>query len=75
MTFFVMICFLFSGQYGIPRPWYFIFQLNYWGGVLLEADMPIPPVPCDQPDSKNTSQATYAEFNSTKLDLHFGIAC
>uniref|UniRef100_A0A8C1QKJ6 Zgc:172302 n=1 Tax=Cyprinus carpio TaxID=7962 RepID=A0A8C1QKJ6_CYPCA len=21
---------VFPGQYGIPRPWYFIFQLNYW---------------------------------------------
>ncbi|XP_017334205.1 phospholipid-transporting ATPase ABCA1 isoform X2 [Ictalurus punctatus] len=42
---------VFPGQYGIPRPWYFIFQLNYWGGVPLEADMPIPLVPCDQPDN------------------------
>lgn len=50
------------GQYGIPRPWYFIFKLNYWGGVPLEAGLPIPPVPCDQPDSKNTLQATYAKF-------------
>uniref|UniRef100_A0A3B4GMH8 P-type phospholipid transporter n=1 Tax=Pundamilia nyererei TaxID=303518 RepID=A0A3B4GMH8_9CICH len=22
---------VFPGEYGIPRPWYFIFQLNYWG--------------------------------------------
>uniref|UniRef100_A0A3P8R2X9 P-type phospholipid transporter n=1 Tax=Astatotilapia calliptera TaxID=8154 RepID=A0A3P8R2X9_ASTCA len=29
---------VFPGEYGIPRPWYFIFQLNYWGGVPLEAD-------------------------------------
>uniref|UniRef100_A0A8D3BI67 P-type phospholipid transporter n=1 Tax=Scophthalmus maximus TaxID=52904 RepID=A0A8D3BI67_SCOMX len=28
---------VFPGEYGIPRPWYFIFQLNYWGGVPLEA--------------------------------------
>uniref|UniRef100_A0AAQ4RMK2 P-type phospholipid transporter n=1 Tax=Gasterosteus aculeatus aculeatus TaxID=481459 RepID=A0AAQ4RMK2_GASAC len=28
---------VFPGQYGIPRPWYFIFQINYWGGVPLEA--------------------------------------
>uniref|UniRef100_M3ZKD5 P-type phospholipid transporter n=1 Tax=Xiphophorus maculatus TaxID=8083 RepID=M3ZKD5_XIPMA len=39
---------VFPGQYGIPRPWYFIFQLNYWGGIPLEAGMPIPPAPTDQ---------------------------
>ncbi|XP_054608194.2 phospholipid-transporting ATPase ABCA1 isoform X2 [Nothobranchius furzeri] len=39
---------VFPGEYGIPRPWYFIFQLNYWGGVPLEAGMPIPPAPTDQ---------------------------
>uniref|UniRef100_A0A8C1KHV5 Zgc:172302 n=1 Tax=Cyprinus carpio TaxID=7962 RepID=A0A8C1KHV5_CYPCA len=31
---------VFPGQYGIPRPWYFIFQLNYWGGVPLEVGLP-----------------------------------
>uniref|UniRef100_A0A3Q3E5K1 Zgc:172302 n=1 Tax=Labrus bergylta TaxID=56723 RepID=A0A3Q3E5K1_9LABR len=39
---------VFPGEYGIPRPWYFIFQLNYWGGVPLEAGMPIPPAPTEQ---------------------------
>ncbi|XP_041861136.1 phospholipid-transporting ATPase ABCA1 isoform X2 [Melanotaenia boesemani] len=39
---------VFPGEYGIPRPWYFIFQINYWGGVPLEAGMPIPPAPTDQ---------------------------
>ncbi|CAJ1060852.1 phospholipid-transporting ATPase ABCA1 isoform X1 [Xyrichtys novacula] len=39
---------VFPGEYGIPRPWYFIFQLNYWGGVPLEAGMPIPPAPAEQ---------------------------
>ncbi|PWA21189.1 hypothetical protein CCH79_00009352 [Gambusia affinis] len=39
---------VFPGQYGIPRPWYFIFQLNYWGGIPLEAGMPIPPAPTNQ---------------------------
>ncbi|XP_034439364.1 phospholipid-transporting ATPase ABCA1 isoform X2 [Hippoglossus hippoglossus] len=39
---------VFPGEYGIPRPWYFIFQINYWGGVPLEAGMPIPPAPADQ---------------------------
>uniref|UniRef100_A0A8D3BI63 P-type phospholipid transporter n=1 Tax=Scophthalmus maximus TaxID=52904 RepID=A0A8D3BI63_SCOMX len=38
---------VFPGEYGIPRPWYFIFQLNYWGGVPLEAGLPIPPAPTD----------------------------
>ncbi|XP_074524779.1 phospholipid-transporting ATPase ABCA1 isoform X2 [Halichoeres trimaculatus] len=39
---------VFPGEYGIPRPWYFIFQLNYWGGIPLEAGMPIPPAPAEQ---------------------------
>lgn len=40
------------GEYGVPRPWYFIFQLNYWGGVPLEAGMPIPPAPSEQDHGK-----------------------
>uniref|UniRef100_A0A667XKN2 ATP binding cassette subfamily A member 7 n=1 Tax=Myripristis murdjan TaxID=586833 RepID=A0A667XKN2_9TELE len=28
---------VFPGEYGIPKPWNFIFQVNYWGGVPLEA--------------------------------------
>ncbi|XP_074490769.1 phospholipid-transporting ATPase ABCA1 isoform X1 [Sebastes fasciatus] len=39
---------VFPGEYGIPRPWYFIFQINYWGGVPLEAGMPIPPAPTEE---------------------------
>ncbi|KAK2835350.1 hypothetical protein Q5P01_015834 [Channa striata] len=39
---------VFPGEYGIPRPWYFIFQLNYWGGIPLEAGMAIPPAPTEQ---------------------------
>ncbi|XP_028258937.1 ATP-binding cassette sub-family A member 1 [Parambassis ranga] len=39
---------VFPGEYGIPRPWYFIFQLNYWSGIPLEAGMPIPPAPTEQ---------------------------
>uniref|UniRef100_A0A3Q1GN98 ATP binding cassette subfamily A member 7 n=1 Tax=Acanthochromis polyacanthus TaxID=80966 RepID=A0A3Q1GN98_9TELE len=39
---------VFPGEYGIPRPWYFIFQINYWGGIPLEAGMPIPPAPTEQ---------------------------
>ncbi|XP_034738177.1 phospholipid-transporting ATPase ABCA1 isoform X2 [Etheostoma cragini] len=39
---------VFPGEYGIPRPWYFVFQMNYWGGVPLELGMPIPPAPTDQ---------------------------
>ncbi|TSM94632.1 ATP-binding cassette sub-family A member 1 [Bagarius yarrelli] len=42
---------VFPGQYGIPRPWNFLFKLNYWGGLPLEVDMPIPPIPCDQPEN------------------------
>ncbi|XP_047443764.1 phospholipid-transporting ATPase ABCA1 isoform X2 [Mugil cephalus] len=39
---------VFPGEYGIPKPWYFIFQINYWGGAPLEAGMPIPPAPPEQ---------------------------
>ncbi|XP_062279433.1 phospholipid-transporting ATPase ABCA1 [Scomber scombrus] len=39
---------VFPGEYGIPRPWYFIFQVNYWGGVPLEVGMPIPPAPTEE---------------------------
>ncbi|XP_069558445.1 phospholipid-transporting ATPase ABCA1 isoform X1 [Brachyistius frenatus] len=39
---------VFPGEYGIPRPWYFIFQSNYWGGVPLEVGMPIPPAPREE---------------------------
>nr|XP_043900156.1 phospholipid-transporting ATPase ABCA1 isoform X1 [Solea senegalensis] len=42
---------VFPGEYGIPRPWYFIFQMNYWGGVPLEAGMPIPPAPSEQDEN------------------------
>ncbi|KAG7487889.1 hypothetical protein MATL_G00028350 [Megalops atlanticus] len=38
---------VFPGEFGIPRPWYFIFQLNYWGGVPLEVGLPIPPAPAE----------------------------
>uniref|UniRef100_A0A8C2XHM9 P-type phospholipid transporter n=1 Tax=Cyclopterus lumpus TaxID=8103 RepID=A0A8C2XHM9_CYCLU len=37
---------VFPGEYGISRPWYFIFQINYWGGVPLEAEH-IEPEPTD----------------------------
>uniref|UniRef100_A0A8C1KLM6 Zgc:172302 n=1 Tax=Cyprinus carpio TaxID=7962 RepID=A0A8C1KLM6_CYPCA len=46
---------VFPGQYGIPRPWYFIFQLNYWGGVPLEVGLPVPPAPRDEPDAEPTN--------------------
>ncbi|KAJ8408339.1 hypothetical protein AAFF_G00257530 [Aldrovandia affinis] len=41
---------VFPGEFGIPRPWYFIFQVNYWGGVPLELGLPIPPVPEVDPE-------------------------
>uniref|UniRef100_A0A4W5PPM8 P-type phospholipid transporter n=1 Tax=Hucho hucho TaxID=62062 RepID=A0A4W5PPM8_9TELE len=27
---------VFPGEYGVPRPWNFVFSLNYWGGIPLE---------------------------------------
>ncbi|XP_029002815.1 phospholipid-transporting ATPase ABCA1 isoform X2 [Betta splendens] len=39
---------VFPGEYGIPRPWYFIFHLNYWARLPLEAGVPIPPAPTEQ---------------------------
>ncbi|XP_028818388.1 LOW QUALITY PROTEIN: ATP-binding cassette sub-family A member 1 [Denticeps clupeoides] len=41
---------VFPGEFGIPKPWYFIFQLNYWGGVPLEYGLPVPPTPRDEPE-------------------------
>lgn len=46
------MCVFTLGEYGIPRPWYFIFQINYWGGVPLEAGMPIPQAPSEQDEGK-----------------------
>ncbi|XP_042560069.1 phospholipid-transporting ATPase ABCA1 isoform X2 [Clupea harengus] len=43
---------VFPGEFGIPKPWSFIFQLNYWGGVPLEQGMPIPPAPRNEPDAR-----------------------
>uniref|UniRef100_A0A4W5PLG4 P-type phospholipid transporter n=1 Tax=Hucho hucho TaxID=62062 RepID=A0A4W5PLG4_9TELE len=31
---------VFPGEYGVPRPWNFVFSLNYWGGIPLEAADP-----------------------------------
>ncbi|KAG8003116.1 ATP-binding cassette sub-family A member 1 [Nibea albiflora] len=39
---------VFPGEYGIPKPWYFVFQLNFWAGIPLEMGMPIPPAPTEQ---------------------------
>uniref|UniRef100_A0A3B4B8V1 P-type phospholipid transporter n=1 Tax=Periophthalmus magnuspinnatus TaxID=409849 RepID=A0A3B4B8V1_9GOBI len=39
---------VFPGEYGIPRPWYFVFQMNFWSGLPLEVGMPIPPAPDEQ---------------------------
>ncbi|XP_041914079.1 phospholipid-transporting ATPase ABCA1 isoform X1 [Alosa sapidissima] len=47
---------VFPGEFGIPKPWYFIFQLNYWGGVPLEMGMPIPPAPRDERDERVESE-------------------
>lgn len=49
----------FTGQYGVPRPWYFIFQLNYWGGVPLEVGLPIPTAPTEEQDGKTISDRTF----------------
>uniref|UniRef100_A0A8B9J4J9 P-type phospholipid transporter n=1 Tax=Astyanax mexicanus TaxID=7994 RepID=A0A8B9J4J9_ASTMX len=60
---------VFPGQYGIPRPWYFVFQLKYWGGALMEAGLPIPPAPIDEGDSKNTDR-----IEAEPSDLILGVA-
>ncbi|XP_058257271.1 phospholipid-transporting ATPase ABCA1 isoform X2 [Hemibagrus wyckioides] len=60
---------VFPGQYGIPRPWNFLFQLNYWGGVPLEADIPIPPAPCDQPDNQIEPEPSHLVLGVAIHDL------
>ncbi|XP_015249408.1 PREDICTED: ATP-binding cassette sub-family A member 1-like [Cyprinodon variegatus] len=57
---------VFPGQYGIPRPWYFIFQLNYWGGIPLEVGMPIPPAPAEQDED-------YIETDPSTMNLGVNI--
>ncbi|XP_041647195.1 phospholipid-transporting ATPase ABCA1 isoform X1 [Cheilinus undulatus] len=49
---------VFPGEYGIPKPWYFLFQINYWGGVPLEAGMPIPPAPTGQDEDHIEAEPT-----------------
>ncbi|XP_051767983.1 LOW QUALITY PROTEIN: phospholipid-transporting ATPase ABCA1 [Ctenopharyngodon idella] len=49
---------VFPGQYGVPRPWYFIFQLNYWGGVPLEVGLPIPTAPREEQDDRIEAEPT-----------------
>ncbi|KAI5101655.1 ATP-binding cassette sub-family A member 1 isoform X2 [Silurus meridionalis] len=60
---------VFPGQYGIPRPWYFIFKLNYWGGVPLEADMHVPPVPDDQQDNQIEQEPSHLVLGVAIHDL------
>ncbi|XP_047666267.1 phospholipid-transporting ATPase ABCA1 isoform X2 [Tachysurus fulvidraco] len=60
---------VFPGQYGIPRPWNFLFQLSYWGGLPLEADMPVPPVPCDQPEHQIEPEPSHLVLGVAIHDL------
>ncbi|XP_051930370.1 phospholipid-transporting ATPase ABCA1 [Hippocampus zosterae] len=39
---------VFPGEYGMPRPWYFLFHINYWRGIPLEDGIPIPTAPMEQ---------------------------
>ncbi|XP_061538807.1 phospholipid-transporting ATPase ABCA1 isoform X2 [Phycodurus eques] len=39
---------VFPGEYGVPRPWYFLFHINYWRGIPLEDCMQIPSAPAEQ---------------------------
>ncbi|GAA6102437.1 phospholipid-transporting ATPase ABCA1 isoform X2 [Tachysurus ichikawai] len=60
---------VFPGQYGIPRPWNFLFQLSYWGGLPLEADMPVPPVACDQPEHQIEPEPSHLVLGVAIHDL------
>ncbi|XP_057686552.1 phospholipid-transporting ATPase ABCA1-like [Corythoichthys intestinalis] len=35
---------VFPGEYGVPKPWNFIFNINYWRRFPLKNDMPVPTV-------------------------------
>ena len=63
---------LIPGEYGIPRPWYFIFQINYWGGVPLEAGMLIPPAPEEQGEGTRLHMLLHT---STAVLLRFFFCC
>ncbi|KAM9795719.1 phospholipid-transporting ATPase ABCA1 isoform 1-T1 [Syngnathus typhle] len=39
---------VFPGEYGIPRPWYFLFHINYWKGITMEDGIPIPSAPAER---------------------------
>uniref|UniRef100_A0A673X769 P-type phospholipid transporter n=1 Tax=Salmo trutta TaxID=8032 RepID=A0A673X769_SALTR len=42
---------VFPGEYGVPRPWNFVFSLNYWGGIPLEAgSLSVPVSDCIEAD-------------------------
>lgn len=65
------LCVFISGEYGIPRPWYFIFQINYWGGIPLEAGMPIPPAPTEQDEGTRLWKLLYiSSYELTYFLLH-----
>ncbi|KAL1023254.1 hypothetical protein UPYG_G00038330 [Umbra pygmaea] len=49
---------VFPGQYGVPRPWNFVFTLNFWGGIPLEIGMPIPLAPQGQEDDHIEAEPT-----------------
>ncbi|XP_076009720.1 phospholipid-transporting ATPase ABCA1 [Genypterus blacodes] len=50
---------VFPGEYGIPRPWYFIFQSNYWVGIPLESGMPIPPAPTEEDEERMEAEPSH----------------
>lgn len=55
----IYVCVFTLGEYGNPRPWNFIFQINYWGGVPLEAGMAIPQAPSEQDEGKKIHQKLF----------------
>uniref|UniRef100_A0A8C4ILN6 P-type phospholipid transporter n=1 Tax=Dicentrarchus labrax TaxID=13489 RepID=A0A8C4ILN6_DICLA len=60
---------VFPGEYGIPRPWYFIFQLNFWSGIPLEAGIPIPPVPTEEDEDHIEPEPTNLTLGVSIINL------
>ncbi|KAJ7993337.1 hypothetical protein DPEC_G00271380 [Dallia pectoralis] len=60
---------VFPGQYGVPKPWNFVFSLNFWGGIPLEVGMPIPPAPTGGEDDRIEAEPTQLVLGVTIQNL------
>ncbi|KAF7656308.1 hypothetical protein LDENG_00043690 [Lucifuga dentata] len=60
---------VFPGEYGIPKPWYFIFQLNCWSRIPLEAGMPIASAPTEQDEDCIETEPSHLDLGVSIRNL------